>query len=393
MPQDFTLITHQDQLPPLLDAIERQDIIALDTEADSQHHYAERLCLIQITADDSHWIVDPLADLDLTPLFEALTGHELLIHGSDYDLRLLCRTYDFKPDRVFDTMLGAQLLGRPAFGLAALVEEFCGVVLDKSGQRADWTLRPIAPDLLTYAADDTRYLHRVAASVRNLLAGKGRLDWHRESCERVMAAAFEPREKRSDPWRIKGARHIHGRAAAILRELWRWRDEEARRTDRPHFKVVNNDLLMRYAQWIEDKPTSPLEEAPELPVWLRGSRRQSFQEALERGFALGPTHWPTRPKASRGERMARTDEDLLKRVLKARDEVAAGLELSPGVIGARDPLKAIVRRHPLTREAFAECSPLMHWQNLLLAEPLGDLIRQDQEAPAEAIASGGEDSA
>ena len=383
MPQDFTAITQDSQFPPLLDAISRQDSIALDTEADSQHHYQERLCLIQITADGGHWIIDPLAGLDLAPLFTALAGHELLIHGSDYDLRLLFRTFGFQPDRVFDTMLAAQLIGREAIGLAALVEEFCGVVLDKHGQRADWSLRPIAPDLLVYAADDTRYLHTVAASVHQLLEEKGRLEWHRESCERVMAAAFEPRRDRPEPWRIKGALRIHGRAAALLRELWLWRDEQARLSDRPHFKIVNNDLLLKYAQWIEDKPEAALGEAPELPAWLRGSRRQSFLEALERGFSLGPTHWPARPKIARGERMARIDEDLLKCAIKMRDEVAAGLEISPGVIGARDALKAIIRNHPLTPEAYAECSGLMRWQDGLLADRLLDLIQHPETALAE----------
>ena len=165
-PASYTFVDNASGLRPLLDDVESADDVALDTEADSLHHYQEKICLIQLSVDGRHWIVDPLAGLDLTPLLALLEGRELLIHGCDYDLRLLFRSYQMRPSRVFDTMLAAQLLGREQIGLAALVETACGVALSKHGQRADWSRRPLTENLLDYAKDDTRYLHPLAAALR-----------------------------------------------------------------------------------------------------------------------------------------------------------------------------------------------------------------------------------
>src|SRR5690606_36056003 len=102
---------------------------ALDTEADSLHHFREKLCLIQLSVPGSDIIVDPLLELDITPLLTCLADKTLVVHGADYDLRMMKRTYQFSPTRIFDTMLAAQFLGYERFSYAVLVEQFHGVTL------------------------------------------------------------------------------------------------------------------------------------------------------------------------------------------------------------------------------------------------------------------------
>ena len=85
--------------------------VALDTEADSFHHYYEKVCLVQVGLGPDAFLADPLAGVDFAPLFTRLAGRELLLHGADYDLRLLYRGYGFRAGRLFDTMIAAQLLG------------------------------------------------------------------------------------------------------------------------------------------------------------------------------------------------------------------------------------------------------------------------------------------
>ena len=109
------------------------DWVAVDTEADSLHAYPEKVCLIQISTVLGDKLVDPLARVNLAPLFEALSGHELIMHGADYDLRLLRKHHEFVPSGIFDTMLAARLLGLRQFGLSHLVENYLGVKL-KEGQ-------------------------------------------------------------------------------------------------------------------------------------------------------------------------------------------------------------------------------------------------------------------
>lgn len=383
MSKRYILIDQQDDLSPLLLELARHDRVALDTEADSMHHYREKLSLIQLSMGETHWIVDPLAGLDLDPLMKLLEERELLIHGADYDLRLLYRAHQFRPQHIFDTMLAAQLLGKPRIGLAALAQEICQVVLPKEGQKADWSRRPLSEDLLHYAADDTRYLAQVADTLREELVQHGRLDWHGEICRRQMATAREPRQVSEDEaWRIKGGKHLTGRPAAVLRELWRWREEHARLCDRPPYKIANNEFLLQWTRWVAENPGATLEEAPDRPEWLRGPRLKSFNLALHTGLALQRSHWPGPLPGSGEPRCTREEEVLLRQLLEARDEVAAGLGLDPGVLGPRDALKSIARQHPRTEEELREKSPLMSWQTESLAGALLPLLQADEQAPA-----------
>jgi len=383
----YTLVQQQADLAPLLAALRETETVALDTEADSLHHYHEKICLLQLSAtvggEDRHWIVDPLAGLDLAPLLALLEERKLLIHGLDYDLRLLHRAYGTRPFRVFDTMLAAQILGREQIGLAALVEGACGVVLNKHGQRADWSVRPIPEKLLAYAVDDTRYLARLTAALRAELEEKQRLDWHRESCERALAAALVQRaEPKEDAWRIKGGGHLVGRPAAVLRELWQWRDTIAERLDRPPFKVANPEFLLQWATWIAENPEATMADLPETPHWLRGDRLDSFVRAMKQALTMPPEHWPGRPARTGGARATRQEEAILQKIVKLRDVKAVEIGIQPGVLAPRDALRAWVQQAPATREDLEARSPLMRWQTALLISAVWATL-QGEEAEEE----------
>ena len=198
---------------------------ALDTEADSFHHYHEKVCLVQLTADRGDVLVDPLAGIDLEPLRAPLedAGTRKILHGADYDVRILHRDFRFSPRGIFDTMIAARLTGATAFGLAALLEAHLDVRLDKAHQRADWSIRPLPVAMADYAAADTRYLHALAAILEARLAELGRLDWAREEFERIEVVRWKNGEEPSpDAWRkTKGATSLDRRALAVLQELWR----------------------------------------------------------------------------------------------------------------------------------------------------------------------------
>lgn len=381
---DYVFVQSPETLQALLHALDRHETVALDTEADSMHHYREKLCLIQLGLGEQQYIVDPLCGLDVEPLVRRLEHCSLLLHGADYDLRLLYKAYEFRPRKIFDTMIAAQLLGKQRFGLAVLVQEICEVVLTKENQKADWSIRPLTGDMLRYAADDTRYLARVSAELHRELKLNGRLAWHEEACERLIGITQEPRQASDeDAWRIKGGKHLHGRPGAVLRELWQWREELARDYDRPPFKVANGEFLLQYALWVADNPQGTFHEAPERPAWLRGSKLKGFETALERGLALEPREWP-RPRVSSGPgRMSREEEALLKQLAEARDRVAQELSLDPGVLAPRDALRSLVRNHPRTEAQVREYSPLMHWQTEALLPELLPVLQADgiTEAP------------
>src|SRR6185436_3848294 len=179
-----------DQQRLLDDAMERvaaNRVVAVDTEADSLHSYFDKVCLIQISVPGHDLIVDPLRKLDLSRFGEVLANREItkILHGADYDLRILNRDFGFTPVNLIDTMICAQLLGYEAIGLAALLEKHFALKLDKSHQRADWAQRPLPRDMLEYAATDTRHLLDLADKLRTELLALGRWEWAEEEFARL----------------------------------------------------------------------------------------------------------------------------------------------------------------------------------------------------------------
>jgi ribonuclease D len=156
--------------------------IAVDTEGASFHRFIDRIYLLQITTRERSAIIDPLPIGMPRALGVILQDPdvEVVFHDADYDLRLLHQDYGWHVNHIFDTRIAAQLLGIKAFGLAALLEQFFGVKLDKKHQRADWSLRPLPQGMLDYAAQDTKYLLDLRDQLKARLEKLGRWEWARE---------------------------------------------------------------------------------------------------------------------------------------------------------------------------------------------------------------------
>lgn len=241
--EKYILVDNEEALASLLADLELYDMAAVDTEADSMHHYATRLCLIQITIGEHHYIVDALCNLDLSPLFKAKAMQTLIFHGADYDLRLLWQKFGFSPKKIFDTMLAAKLLGESHLGLADLVYKFFNEKLKKENQRADWTIRPLSLDMCEYAIHDTFYLHELCAILAEKLQKIGRLHWHEEQCDFLIEHSKQNNEKKHEPWRISGSNIYPPLALNILKNIWEWREEEAKALDRPPYKVDRKSVV------------------------------------------------------------------------------------------------------------------------------------------------------
>ena len=344
---------------------------ALDTEADSFHHYFEKVCLVQVGLGPDAFLADPLAGIDLAPLFSRLAARPLLMHGADYDLRLLYRGYGFRASELFDTMIAAQLVGAKEIGLAALLAARVGVSLDKAHQRADWSERPFSAAMSAYAAADVVHLPALVASLRNDLEATGRLAWHAEECARLAGTGF-PSERAVDPendWRVKGSNGVSDRERAFVRALWAVRDARARSLDRPPFRVLTNERLLAAAT-LAAKGERDLAKLFPGPRPLPPAFAQALREALETAAALPPSDWP---KPRRGER---TDADpTLEREVdalkKTRDAKAVALGLDPAVLGSRAALTAaarVKRAHGrITAALLVSEGGLSRWRAELLA--------------------------
>jgi ribonuclease D len=343
-------------------------ILALDTEGASFHRFVDRIYLLQLSTREQTAIIDPLpvgTPAGLGALLED-PAVEVVFHDADYDLRLLHQDYGWHPRNIFDTRVAAQLLGLRAFGLAALLERYFGVKLDKKHQRADWSMRPLTQGMLDYAAQDTIHLLELRDKLKAELERAGRWDWAREEFGLLEGTRWNGDDSANAFLRIKGARDLSRRELAILRELVPWRDAIAGELDRATFRVVGNEQLLEIAK---QQPASRegLGAIKGMPRGILESRGSELLEAVKRGLAVPEAELPRFPKAPRWDR----DPDFDSRVnaLKtARDAAATRLDLDPGVLCARERMEAVARKNPTTREELETITELRRWQ----ARELGD---------------------
>ena len=380
------VIASEQQLADLIRQIQAADRVALDTEADSLHSYREKLCLLQISTPSAvilsnvegsrgtasnvalpgsspslgmtvqsvcDFIVDPLSNLDLEPLRQALEPREIVLHAADYDLRMLRRGLNFAASRIFDTLIAVRLLGIREFSLGALVKRFFGVELHKHSQKANWALRPLPPRMLKYAVDDVHYLLPLAAKLEEELERVHRRGWFQQSCGRAIELAATERERIQDElWRIAGAGALDPRTGAVLRALWQWRETEAELADRPPFHILQNHELLKAAESFISGHVPDYKH-------FSARRRQTFREAAKIALQSPQSEWPVMRRRSGSrptEEMRRRADQLRER----RDKAAAQLGLEPSFIASRGALEAIAA------DSARATALLVPWQRELI---------------------------
>lgn len=343
--------------------------LALDTEGASFHRFVDRIYLLQVATDRGEAILDPLAIGKPDGLAVLLENPkvQIVLHDADYDLRLLHKDYGYRVTNLFDTRVAAQLLGIRAFGLAALLDQYFGIKLDKKHQRADWSMRPLTKDMLEYAAQDTHHLLALRDQLYKDLTSKGRLHWAQEEFGREEGTHWEPEEPDTGFLRLKGARDLNRRELARLRELVRWRDEIAAEIDRATFRVAGNEVLLDLARTAPSTRDS-LYATKGFPKGMTEARAEDALKAIARGNRVPDSELPRFPKTHRWEREHDFDERV-SRLKKIRDGLATDLDLDPGVLCSRDRMEAVVRRKPRDVDELFEIPDLRRWQVEVVGEP------------------------
>jgi ribonuclease D len=351
--------------------------IALDTEADSMHSYFHKVCVIQISANGDHMVVDPLAvdPDDLEPLWAVVADPDLpvLMHGADYDIRILDRDYGVRVAGLQDTQIMAQLLGEEKTGLAALLEKELGVTLDKRYQRADWGRRPLRAEQVAYAASDTAHLGDLVDTLRARLEKLGRWRWAEDEFRKLEGVRHNPVE--ADPLafeRIKGGRRLRGRARDRLFTLHEWRDHLARSRDIPPFKILGNRALVAMA---EDPPAN-LEQLGEIEgVGPRAVRRwgRSLLPLLKRPRRASKRLKPVRLPPPSAEQRRR-----LKDLLAVRDATAEELGIQAGLLCSRGVAEGIAtKKIPCRTEDDLTDAGLNGWRLEVLGDDFLAAIREE----------------
>ena len=359
------ILTTDDAVRSLAQDLAACPVFAVDLEADSMHSYQEKVCLLQFTYQDKTVLLDPLAVPDLSPLKSVLADASIrkIFHAADYDIRCLHRDFGIEIGGLFDTMIASQFLGEEKVGLADVLNKYFGVTLDKRYQRADWSKRPLSPEMCDYAAGDTRYLEKLAEILEQALVEKDRLWWVDEEFRLLEQARFKIHDGPAF-LRIKGAGTLPPRSLAILECLLEWREKEAQRRDCPAYKVVGNKQFLSVAREMPDS-LAALKKIDDFPPRLADRYGRAVLKQVEAGQAVDQEHLPHYP---RGERRVR-DVAVEKRfnLLKGwRAEKAKQLEMDPGILINNALLEAVARQQPRDEPSLARIDGLKDWQYKVL---------------------------
>lgn len=365
------LITTSAQLLAAIEHIRPHRTIAVDTESDSLYVYREKVCLIQISVPGTDYLIDPLADLDLQPLGRIFANPETqaIFHACEYDVICLRRDYNFSFANLFDTMWAARILGWPRVGLGDILKEKYGVQVDKRWQRYNWGKRPLEPAALSYARFDTHYLRQLQQTQLAELRQTDRLTEAQEVFAELGQSANDARVFDPDTfWHVKGAWDLRGHAAAILRRLYILRDHEAKRQNRPPFKIIGDRTLIALAQ-SAPHGTDQLQAIDGLTPLLINRYGKSILAAIEAGRKDSV---PTPP------RRAQPDQQALARYEKLRSwrkHAAAERGVEPDVIASNAVLMEVARRRPHMLGDLEGIQDLGPWRRGAYGQKMIDVIK------------------
>lgn len=363
------IITDIKRLNDVASRLGQETEVAVDLEMDSLHHYREKVCLIQVSTRNESWLIDPLALKDLSALAAPLNDPRILtvMHGADYDIRSMHRDFGIEVSNLFDTMIAARFLGITEFGLAALLKARYGVELNKKYQKADWSKRPLSPEMCAYATADTAYLLPLYDQLRSELVAKGRVTWLEEECRLVCRARVTEKE---GPLFLscKGAGKLKGRSLAVLEELLRFRDRQARELDRPAFKVISAETLLETAE----KRPHTLGELFGIKGMTPGQIQrygESLLAAVATALLIPEDELPRFPRQRR-EEPADGAKERLKRLKRWREQKSAALNLEPGVLAPNWLLEGVADADLAHIAAFDGIAGMREWQKGLYGKEL-----------------------
>jgi len=313
------LVTTTEELQRALGAVRDSGIIGIDTEFMREKTYRAKLCLVQFSADEDVWLLDPLSTVSLAPLGEVVGEPAIkkVVHAGKQDLEIFYETFNVVPANVYDVQVAAAFAGYGAsLAYGRLVSAALGVSLTKGESYTDWCRRPLTDAQLRYAADDVRYLIPLYDKLTKALTEAGRLDW----IDDEFAELGDEETYRFDPasvWKKVGGRgSLTPRQTAVLREVARWREETAMKRDLPRGWIVKDATLIDVAR-----------RAPSSLGELKSVRGMNARE-VERG---GQEILAAIEKGRRGEPVDKASSP--PRTVQARARMVSGL--ADAVVRAR----------------------------------------------------------
>jgi ribonuclease D len=375
------LIETAEDLAAFFARAENDDIIAVDIESAGFFRYFSRVNLIQIATRREAAIIDPQKIKDFSAFQQFANQSKCLwvFHGGDYDISMLARDLEIYIPVMFDTRKGAELIGMHELGLRSLTEKYLGFTLDKRLQRCDWSRRPLTQAMREYGLLDAVCLVPVYDCLVRELKTLGRYEWVLEECDYIARQAREAQPHQQDPYafRIKGSSRLSLRSLAVLREIWNFREEIARKIDRAPFMLLSNQALLDIARQMP-RTMSGLMVIKAVNREFLNRYGSELQAAIRAGqeAELDGLEKPFKPR-ERHELLNSWEGEIAKTLREVRDSLANDLSIPASVLAPSNAIYELARIRPETLGELRQSEVLHNWQVNLLAEDFLPVLQQD----------------
>lgn len=375
MGNDYQIVDTAAGLEKAVSALEKEKFIAVDLEADSMYHFKEKVCLIQLATEKTSVVVDPL-QVNNFSLFSPLFSNpdiQKIFHGADYDVRSLYRDFKIKINNLFDTELACRFLGIKETGLKAVLKMFFEINIEKKYQKKDWSKRPLSEKMIEYASKDVIYLQPLAKILIDKLEEIDRLSWVLEECK--ILSKVRPILSDEEPLflKFKGAGRLKSKSLAVLEALLQYRKSVAEKKDKPLFKIIGNDSIMKIAT-ARPETLRRLKRSKALSGRQISMYGNDLIQVVAGALKITEHELPVYPRKTVSAMPYKVFERI--KVLKSwRDSKAIALDMDSGMLCNNALITAIAVKNPEDRKSMGTIKEMKNWQKTAFGKEIITVLK------------------
>lgn len=335
----MNLISDQKELDNFCQQVQDGVYITVDTEFIRDKTYYPKLCLLQIAGADVAAAIDPLADINLAPIFALFAKPDLVkvFHACRQDIEIFYLLSGVIPINVFDTQIAASVCGYgESVSYETLVNKIVGQDLDKSSRFTDWSARPLSEKQLAYALSDVTHLRIIYDNLRDKIEKSGRVSWIAEE-HALLADSGLYHIEPENAWKRLKYGTMRPKHLVVLRELAAWREIEARKADVPRGRILKDEALVELASAMPRK-NSDLARMRSIDKGLSKTKMEEIFACVERALALPQAEWPQVVKSRKPPENITSLLAMLQLLLKVKADVHG---IAGSMIANKEDLEAI----------------------------------------------------
>jgi ribonuclease D len=362
MGNNYQIVDTATGLEEAVATLEKEKAIAVDLEADSMYHFKEKVCLIQLASEKISLVVDPLQIKNFSILRPLFSNPDIkkIFHGADYDVRSFYRDFKIKINNLFDTELACRFLGIKETGLKAVLKMFFEINIDKKYQKKDWSKRPLPEEMIEYASKDVIYLLPLAKILIHKLEEIDRLSWAIDECNNLSKVRPALSDKEPLFLKFKGAGRLKARSLAVLEALLQYRKSVAEKKDKPLFKIIGNDSIMKIttARPVTLRRLKGIKALSGRQIPMYGN---DLIKVVACALKMTEGELPVYPRNTAPSMPSGVLERI--KVLKSwRESKAMALDMDSGMLCNNALIAAIALKNPEDKKSMGTIKEMKNWQ-------------------------------